>query len=406
MPMLTRRQFLKLSTGLGAVISLAGCRTLLDRIGQLGPTSTPTLAPTPTSLPTPGSTPTTAPSSLPTPPASAVQSPLATSQSAEPAAKAAAAVPPDIILTPPGSGSKLGLHVVFGPRDGLDEFLARCAGAGHPVALVKCVDDFEAAFKAKAVGDQTLTVGRVNAAFPSRGMKIDLQAWEPAEFSPPPGTSYTTAQEAAQQYYAFVKPTWDLNPVIDVWETFNEFSWHWDWQADFYIALMDLAEADGYRLGLFSASAGNPPEEFYPAITRACQRAKAHGDHILCLHEYNLDGLLKDASTSMVTRYRWLYAYLQEQDAVIPLVISEAGENAGGGFSGVEHFMQDFTWYDHQLSRDDYVIGCAAWTLGDWSGANFQAALPALGEYISGEYVIRHYPPRAYLPLIIHNPID
>jgi hypothetical protein len=395
--MLTRRQFLKLSAGLGATISLAGCRTLLDQVGQLATTSTPAASPTST----------TSTSLLPTPPPSVLQpAPLATPLSAEPAAQAAQTLPPDIVLLPPSGGSKLGLHVVFGPREGLDEFLEKCAGAGRPVAVVKCVDDFEAAFKAKAISDQTLTVGRVNAVFPERKVEVDMQAWEPTEYAPIPGMTYTTAQEAAQQYYALVKPTWALNPVIDVWETFNEFSWHWDWQADFYIALMDLAEADGYRLGLWSSSAGNPPEEFYPAIARTCQRARSHGNHILCLHEYNLDGLLKTAPRSMVTRYRRLYQYLQEQDAVIPLVITEAGENAGGGFTGVETFMQDFAWYDQQLSRDDYVIGCAAWTLGDWNGANFQAALPALGDYVSGEYVIRHYPPRAYLPLITHNPSD
>jgi hypothetical protein len=386
MPMITRRRFLKLSAGLGAAALLSGCRTLLDRIGQLAPTTVPSLLPTPTSNP--------------------AQSPPATPQRAQPAAAQATTAPPDIILTPPSGGSKLGLHVVFGPRDGLDEFLERCAGAGRPVALVKCVDDFEAAFKAKKISEKTVTVGRVNAAFPSRKMEIDLQAWEPLEFSPPAGTSYTTAQEAAQQYYALVKPTWDLNPVIDVWETFNEYSWHWDWQADFYLTLMDLAEADGYRLGLWSSSAGNPPEEFYPAIARTCRRARAHGNHILCLHEYNLGGLLKDAPKTMVTRYRQLYQYLEQEDAVIPLVISEAGENAGGGFTGVETFMQDFAWYDQQLSRNDYVIGCAAWTLGDWSGANIQPALPALADYVSGKYVIHHYPPRAYLPLILRNPID
>jgi hypothetical protein len=271
------------------------------------------------------------------------------------------------------------------------------------VALVKCVDDFEAAFKAKRVSDTTLTVGRVNAVFPQRKVEVDMQAWEPTEFSPIPGTTYTTAQEAAQQYYDLVKPIWQLNPVVDVWETFNEFSWHWPWQADFYVALMDLAEADGYRLGLWSASAGNPPEEFYPDIARTCRRAQAHGNHILCLHEYNLDGLLRDAPKSMVTRYRRLYQYLKQQDAVIPLAITEAGENAGGGFTGVNTFMQDFAWYDQQLSRDDYVIGCAAWTLGEWSGANFQAALPALGDYMSGEYVIQQLPPRAYLPLVANN---
>ena len=312
---------------MGAAISLSGCRTLLDRIGQLGQTSTPASAPTPTSIPTLASQPTTAPSVLPAPPTSApVQSPLATPQGAEPAARAAAKVPPDIILTPPSGGSKLGLHVVFGPRDGLDEFLVRCAGAGQPVALIKCVDDFEAAFKAKRISDTTLTVGRVNAVFPQRKVEVDMQAWEPTEFSPIPGTTYTTAQEAAQQYYDLVKPIWQLNPVVDVWETFNEFSWHWPWQADFYLALMDLAEADGYRLGLWSASAGNPPEEFYPDIARTCRRAQAHGNHILCLHEYNLDGLLRDASKSMVTRYRRLYQYLKQQDAVIPLAITEAGK--------------------------------------------------------------------------------
>ncbi|NTU65830.1 MAG: hypothetical protein HGB05_21095, partial [Chloroflexi bacterium] len=175
---------------MGAAISLSGCRTLLDRIGQLGQTSTPASAPTPTSIPMLASQPTTAPSVLPAPATTApVQSPLATPQGAEPAARAAAKVPPDIILTPPSGGSKLGLHVVFGPRDGLDEFLVRCAGAGQPVALVKCVDDFEAAFKAKRVSDTTLTVGRVNAVFPQRKVEVDMQAWEPTEFSPIPGSA-------------------------------------------------------------------------------------------------------------------------------------------------------------------------------------------------------------------------
>ncbi len=377
---LNRRQFLKLSAGLGVALSLPGCRALLDQISQLGPTPAPTpttaIQSTPT-LVTPSST--AATSSLPTP----------TPQ------------PSQVIrLKPPAGGSKLGLHVVFGPRDGLDQFLAQCAKADHPVAVVKCVDDFEAAFKAKQASARTFTVGRVNAVQLTKRNFVDMQAWEPAEFSPPAGVQYTTAQEAARQYYDLVKPIWKLNPVIDAWETFNEYSWHWPWQADFYIELMDLAEADGFRLGLWSPSAGNPPEEFYPDIARTCRRAKAHGNHIMCVHEYGLNGLLKDAQNSLVTRYRRLYDYLEQQDVVIPLVISEVGENAGGGFTGVETFLQDFAWYDAQLSRDSYVIGCAAWTLGDFSGANFEAALPALGDYISGEYVIRHDPPRAYLPLI------
>jgi hypothetical protein len=87
---------------------------------------------------------------------------------------------------------------------------------------------------------------------------------------------------------------------------------------------------------------------------------------------------------------------------VIPLASTEAGENAGGGFSGVETFMQDFAWYDQQLSRDDYVIGCAAWTLGDWSGANLQEALPALADYIAG----RPLNSRTYLPSLANSRPD
>jgi hypothetical protein len=114
-----------------------------------------------------------------------------------------------------------------------------------------------------------------------------------------------------------------------------------------------------------------------------------------------LEGLLKDAPKSLVTRYRGLYKFLAQNDAVIPLVISEAGENAGGGFTGIETFMDDFTGYDRQLSKDDYVIGCAMWTLGDWSGANFQAALPFLAAYISGQPVTVH---NTYLPLVGGEP--
>ncbi len=383
---LTRRKFLKLSTALGAALVLpSGCRSLLDQISSLQPTPTATIATS--SMPTPH-TPST---SIPSP----IEPPLIPTATLSPTATPA----PHLKLKAPSGGSKLGLHVVGGPRDGLDVFLLRCAVADHPVAVIKCVDDFEAAFKAKALSDKTLTVGRVNAAWLSRKNEVDLQAWEPPEFTPQVEFHYTTAQEAAEKYYELVLPTWKLNPVIDVWETFNEFSWHWGWQADFYLRLMDLAEADGYRLGLWSPSTGNPPEEFYPEIARTCQRAKAHGNHILCVHEYGLDGLLKDAPRDLVTRYRQLYRYLEQEDAVIPLVISEAGENGGGGFTGVEVFVDDFAWYDRQLSQDSYVIGCAAWTLGEWSGANFSAALPALADYITGQPGW----PKTYLPLIERN---
>ncbi|HZY45065.1 MAG TPA: hypothetical protein VFF70_09985, partial [Anaerolineae bacterium] len=268
-----------------------------------------------------------------------------------------------------------------------------CATAGRPVAVVKCVGDFGAAFDAKAASPLTLTVGRVEEAGPSH---TDMRDWNPA--------NYSSAAAAATLYYQLVKPIWNLNPLIDVWETFNEKSANWNWQADFYISLMDLAEADGYRLGLWSASVGNPPEWAYPQIARACQRARQSGNHILCLHEYGGiwntdDGRLKTESPLLVTRYRQLYSYLEQQAAVIPLVISECGENGGGGFTGTDVFIDDFSWYDDQMMRDSFVIGCAAWTLGGWDGANFRTALPALTTYIINKVKVN----RIYLPLITNS---
>ncbi len=386
----TRREFFRLSGAIGATLALgSGCRSLLAQIDTFR--STPTVSPRVSPLPTLNSP-------LPTPYATAFPSPIETPL----IPTSTPTLAPHLKLKAPSGGSKIGLHVVGGPHDGLDLFLLRCAKADHPVAVVKCVDDFEAAFKAKALSAKTLTVGRVNGVPLSRKNIVDMQAWEPPQYSPPVEFPYTTAQEAAEKYYALVQPTWKLNPVIDAWETFNEFSWHWGWQADFYLRLMDLAEADGYRLGLWSPSAGNPPEEFYPDIARACRRAKEHGNHIMCVHEYSLDGLLKTAPRDMVTRYRQLYQYLEQQDAVIPLVISETGENGGGGFTGIETFVDDFAWYDRQLAKDDYVVGCAAWTLGNWSGSSFAAALPALADYITGQ------PDRwtaTYLPLVERSPV-
>ena len=304
--------------------------------------------------------------------------------------------------------SKIGVHVVIGRRDGYGTFLQTCAAADQPVPIVKCVDDFGAAAEAKQVDQRTVTVGRVNA-LSANGIDYDMQAWEPPEYNPPPGTSYTNAQEAAQQYYDLVRPKWRLNPAIDIWETFNEFSAHWSWQADFFIALMDLAEADGFRLGLYGSSTGNPPRpedpdgaEAYPAVVRACQRAKSHGNHVLTLHEYGGVGTdepptLQGTQPDHALRYRTLYATLKANCADCPLIISECGQNGGFEFIGITPFIQDFEWYDSELNKDAFVIGATAWTLGNWAAANIYTALPALAEYI----VAHALPMRVYLPLVI-----
>ena len=166
--MVTRRQILKLGA---SALALAGCRTLIDPLAALSSTTTPAISPLVPTLPVEA-----------TSARSAVQRPTVAPSPIEELRPAATPLAPRWIA--PQAGSKLGLHVTFGPRDGLDDFLARCAEADKPVAVVKCVDDFEASFKAKQYSERTLTVVRVNGVGLNNRDFVDMQAWEPPELSP------------------------------------------------------------------------------------------------------------------------------------------------------------------------------------------------------------------------------
>lgn len=291
--------------------------------------------------------------------------------------------------------SKIGLHCVVGPRNGYGAFLARLRDTGSTLAVVKCVGDFGAAFGAKQYLDsRALTTGRIISVD-----GIDLQGLDSfAERNVDP-------VEVAGWYHNLVRPMWESNrSIIDVWECFNEWSAWWEYQADVLIALMDIAEADGFRLGLFGTSTGNPPDSAYPALARACRRAAVSGGHVMCVHEYGGVGpgmpiTLRGTEPHHALRYRRLYDYLRSAAAVCPLIISEAGQDGGCCFIGTDAFISDFAWYDSELMRDDYVIGATAWTLGHWEDANLQEALPALADYIVSH---PNKPPRhdVYLPLI------
>ncbi len=281
--------------------------------------------------------------------------------------------------------SKLGVHVVMGPRNGYGAFLQRIAAAGKGLAIVKGVDDFGAAEEAKKVlGGKVLTVGRLNQ---SESGGYDLQAIEPVN---PDGSRRDPAQ-SARWYYGLVSEKWKLNRQrIDVWETFNEYSANWDWQSDFYLALMDLAEADGFKLALYACSTGNPHNvatvmQMLPALRAAKRRG-----HYLSLHEYGGVGggydTLQGTEPYHALRYRHLYeSILIPNEADPPLVITECGQNGGAKYPDLSVFMKDVEWYDSELRRDPYVIGATLFTLGRWAGANFQAALPALSDYLTSD---------------------
>ena len=311
------------------------------------------------------------------------------------------AAAPTVTVNPYVPRNKIGVHVVGSLPDGplpdvpmersaFIGLLDACAAAGKPVAVVKCLDDYTQAADTKLHSPLTLTVGRKNDT-----ASYDLQGFD--RYADPASPAYTPPAQFAALIFAELKRYWDDNPSIDVWEICNEWSWWWAWQADFYIAMMDLCEATPppaghppYRIALYGCSVGNPPQAFWPDIARACARAKAHGDHMLALHEYALwTDLLEQSHAqygdALVLRYRRLYEYLKQHNADCPLILTEVGQGGGGEFVGTQLFVQDFGWYDTQLRADPYVVGCTAWLLSyqAWRGSDFSPALPELASYIA-----------------------
>ena len=280
--------------------------------------------------------------------------------------------------------SKIGVHCVIGPRNGFGHFLRKIADAGQTLAVVKCVDDFGAAKEAKDLMPNTLTVGRLNLFRNADNEVVDTQAFEPLL---PDGT-YRDARGVAEWYYAGVKPQWDRNrDRIDVWETFNEFSAHWGWQSDFFLAMMDVVEADGYKLAHYACSTGNPPNAAAAREMLPCLKVAKQRGHYLALHEYGGVGTpvetLKGTQPYHALRYRALYETILIPNQADPmLILSECAQNGGYTFIGTDVFVEDFAWYDSELMKDSYVVGAAAYTLGNWQQANFQEALPALADYI------------------------
>jgi hypothetical protein len=204
-------------------------------------------------------------------------------------------------------------------------------------------------------------------------------------------------------------PFWAPNrEYVDYWEVLNEtdppgVDGH-RWLAEFYIECMEIADQNGYKLAIFSYSVGVPEWEEWEAIveTGVFQRAK-DGGHILSLHEYNwpnidrywgapLPGRPAGLDRGVLTgRYRHLYEdFLIPRNQVVPLVITEAGYDpsvVGQGWDAdwQDRYVSEMAWYDDKMREDDYVIGCALFTLGgiaQWQDWDFTEVLPELRDYI------------------------
>jgi hypothetical protein len=301
-------------------------------------------------------------------------------------------------LTPvpvnPQGPSKIGTHAIG--DGGTTALVRQVADAGGYVALAKGVTDFGYLCEVKALSPETVTIGRWHSA-----------QWETI-------TSSGNAADKAADYMAEHMHRWESERTcIDYWEVLNEvdpptISGH-VWLAEFFKAAMTIAEANGYRLALFSYSMGVPEIYEWEAIaeTGVFAQAKA-GGHILSLHEYG-GPLLRDRWGEALPsypgqdpqdpslprypdrgvlggRYRHLYRdILIPRDEVIPLAITEANLAIDDPDLRAEHFLEDIAWYDDRLREDDYVLGMTIFTLTDipvWQHFDFRDFLPDLADRI------------------------
>ncbi len=301
--------------------------------------------------------------------------------------------------TPPTTGtphgpSKIGTHALA--EGGTLEIVQQVRNAGGHVALVKGLS-FGYLCDVKQISPETVTIGR----WPSGTWEAIVPEGDPAA--------------KARDYMNVHMQQWaPYRTCVDYWEVLNEpdpptIAGH-AWLGEFFEAAMPIAEANGYKLALFSYSMGVPEIYEWRAIaeTGVFGRAKA-GGHILSLHEYG-GPLLRDRwgeplpqypgqplddpaiplypdRGALGGRYRHLYRdILIPRNEAIPLALTEINLNIWVAEDRAPLFLEDIAWYDDRLREDDYVLGSAIFTLGGgiagWDNFDYYEFLPELAARI------------------------
>ncbi|MDF1512873.1 MAG: DUF5107 domain-containing protein [Anaerolineae bacterium] len=307
----------------------------------------------------------------------------------------------------PHGPSKIGVHAIG--EGGTLTFVNQVTAGGGRVALVKGLS-FGYLCDVKDISPSTITVGR--------WADPQYEAMEPAG---------APAVKAAEYMNAHMQQWSDVRNCVDYWEILNEsdppeIAGH-VWLAEFFKACMDIAEANGYKLALFSYSVGVPEIYEWQAIAETGVFARAQqGGHILSLHEYSmppspdlpglpeLSGYPMDAfwgeplpqypgqdpqdpsiprypDRGVVTgRYRHLYRdILIPRGEVIPLAITETNLMIYDPAKRNPIFLEEMAWYDDRLREDDYVLGMAIFTLGGgsgWDTFDYSQFLPQLADRV------------------------
>ncbi|MDT8304766.1 MAG: NBR1-Ig-like domain-containing protein [Anaerolineae bacterium] len=281
--------------------------------------------------------------------------------------------------------TKFGLHVAVGSRNGYGDVVAAAPAVvlavGEGGALVEAHDKS---------GGRTITIFREHTVFQDAPPNIDH-------------VSEAEARAMADAYWPGLKGAYQRDPA-DYYQPVNETGGDNEKSLANIIAfemrLMELAEQDGggpggrFRLAVGSPAGGSPGSwelwvRFYlPLIRRAGQ-----GGHIYNRHAYG--GVVPGSSGFLTTpdgqpaddnagRPFREAQFLREQGILTPIVITEAGQNAGYRFPGVDAFIADMARYDQLCRQHDNIWGFCAWTYGQYLAfpANIEAASSRMAEYL------------------------
>jgi len=240
-------------------------------------------------------------------------------------------------------GTKLGLHCVGGyPLDRVQTL----AQAGVVLPTVKLV---------QSIGDLNIAVERYRIAriIDAPGLQLE-------------GFDYAGNPEAqAEARMAALMPLFAPYKARLGWiEIINEQDCQTPAQAvtlaRFFSRAMAIAEANGYRLALFSFSLGCPEQDEWEAMadTGVFELAAA-GGHAISLHEYET---ALNGPSSIICRYRGLYEnIILPMRLDIPLFITEYNVDEGrlGG-----DLLAEWAAYDALVAADPYVAGVHVYSLG------------------------------------------
>lgn len=282
--------------------------------------------------------------------------------------------------------SKLGAHITTGPRNGYGPFVAAkpavVIGVGEGGALLEAKDKS---------GGHTITIYRDPTVY----------------LNTPPGMDPMTpaqARAAADFYWPYLVAKWRLNPA-DYYTILNEAAAHDTAAIATYVAyetrILELAEAEGLRCCVTNLSTGTPDDgrvaggdstggietwkQFYvPLIARAFA-----GGHIYGRHAYDQDGIDRAFQEA---------EYLRSIGLTGGIVITECGLQGGFGYVGDEAWLSWAKELDTELRQHPLIIGACLWTLGDWHGANWQTALPAVTQHIAANPTPKWTPPTPQEP--------